>query len=436
MLALYNLLLSLLFLLLLPFALCYLLFKPKLWGEVKERIGLFPQRVNNYLKGLKQEKKDLIWVHAASVGELMMAKTIIGELVNKYSNIGYLVSTNSSSGMKMAAQLFGSEKHILIPLDLPWIMKLLVSRIKPKVTILVEFEAWPNFIDNLSRIGSKIVLVNASMNKKIIKSYNYFPGLLTTTLNKLDFLGMQSEEEAEKVKALGVERSKIKITGNMKFDNYFKAKDKMGASELKDRLQIPRNAPILIAGSTHSGEEEMLFRIYPEIKKEIKDLLLIIAPRHLERTEEVKLLGESYNLKMVECTKFDTPGFRWSFADGIIILDTMGELADLYTIASVVFVGGSLVDNGGHNLFEPVIYGKPVLFGPYIQDFKETAELLLENQIGIMVKNEEELKNKILLLLQDENRRREIRGKAEELLAIEKGAVKRSIKIIQELLKE
>ena len=436
MLMIYNLLLSLLFLLLLPFALCYLPFKPKLWGEVKERIGIFPKQVSNYIKSLKQEKKDLLWIHAASVGELMMAKSIIGELVNKYSKLGYLVSTNSSSGMKMAAQLFGSEKHILIPLDLPWIIKPLVKRIKPKVTILVEFEAWPNFVASLSRIGSKIVLVNASMNKKIIKSYNYFPGLLTTTLNKLDFLGMQSEEEAEKVKALGVERSKIKITGNMKFDNYFKAKDKMGASELKDRLQIPRNAPILIAGSTHSGEEEMLFRIYPEIKKEIRDLLLIIAPRHLERTEEVKLLGESYNLKMVECTKFDTPGFRWSFADGIIILDTMGELADLYTIASVVFVGGSLVDNGGHNLFEPVIYGKPVLFGPYIQDFKETAELLLENQIGIMVKNEEELKNKILLLLQDENRRREIRGKAEELLAIEKGAVKRSIKIIQELLKE
>ena len=436
MLVLYNLLLSLLFLLLLPFALCYLLFKPKLWGEVKERIGLFPQRVNNYLKGLKQEKKDLIWVHAASVGELMMAKTIIGESVNKYSNIGYLVSTNSSSGMKMAAQLFGSEKHILIPLDLPWIMKLLVSRIKPKVTILVEFEAWPNFIDNLSRIGSKIVLVNASMNKKIIKSYNYFPGLLTTTLNKLDFLGMQSEEEAEKVKALGVEQSKIIITGNMKFDNYFKAKDKMGASELKDRLQIPRNAPILIAGSTHSGEEEMLFRIYPEIKKEIKDLLLIIAPRHLERTEEVKLLGESYNFKMVERTKFDTPGFRWSFADGIIILDTIGELADLYTIATIAFVGGSLVNIGCHNILEPVIHCKPVLFGPFIQNVTEFAELLIENQIGTMVNNEDELKNKILLLLQDENRRREIRGKAEELLAIEKGAVKRSIKIIQELLKE
>jgi 3-deoxy-D-manno-octulosonic-acid transferase len=436
MLMIYNLLFSLLFLLLLPFALCYLPFKPKLWGEVKERIGIFPKQVSNYIKSLKQEKKDLLWIHAASVGELMMAKTIIGELVNKYSNIGYLVSTNSSSGMKMAVQLFGAEKHILIPLDLPWMTKLLVSRIKPKVTILVEFEAWPNFVDNLSRIGSKIVLVNASMNKKIIKSYNYFPGLLTTTLNKLDFLGMQSEEEAEKVKALGVERSKIKITGNMKFDNYFKAKDKMGASELKDRLQIPRNAPILIAGSTHSGEEEMLFRIYPEIKKEIKDLLLIIAPRHLERTEEVKLLGESYNFKMVERTKFDTPGFRWSFADGIIILDTIGELADLYTIATIAFVGGSLVNIGCHNILEPVIHCKPVLFGPFIQNVTEFAELLIENQIGTMVNNEDELKNKILLLLQDENRRREIRGKAEELLAIEKGAVKRSIKIIQELLKE
>ncbi len=139
---------------------------------------------------------------------------------------------------------------------------------------------------------------------------------------------------------------------------------------------------------------------------------------------------------MVERTKFDTPGFRWSFADGIIILDTIGELADLYTIATIAFVGGSLVNIGCHNILEPVIHCKPVLFGPFIQNVTEFAELLIENQIGTMVNNEDELKNKILLLLQDENRRREIRGKAEELLAIEKGAVKRSIKIIQELLKE
>lgn len=430
----YNILISAFFLLLLPLSLLFIFLKTEL--VVKEftgRLGIYPEKFNNYIDYLKKEEIELIWLHAASVGELMMAKCIIEKLVEQYPNIGYIVSTNSSSGMKMAEQLFGQEKTILIPMDLPWITKSLVNKIKPKVTILVEFEAWPNFINYLSKIGSKIVLINGSMDKKIFKYYKIFPGLLKATLNRLDLICMQSEKEKEKIKALGVTHSKIKITGNMKFNNYAKIIDKEEIKGLKDQLKIPYNANIFIAGSTHAGEEEVIFGIYQDINKEISDLVLIIAPRNIERTNKIKRLGEKYKLKMIERSKIDLECTQ-SIGDQVIILDTIGELADLYAIATIVFVGGSLVNKGGHNILEPVIYGKPVLFGPYIQDFKESADILLENKIGIMVKNENELKNNVLFFLRNGNYRRIITEKARDLFKKEKEASKKNIDILNNIL--
>jgi 3-deoxy-D-manno-octulosonic-acid transferase len=433
----YNILISALFLLFLPLSLLFVFIKAEF--AVKEftgRLGFYPKHFNDYIKLVKKEKKDLVWIHAASLGEIKMATTIMKELNENQVNLSYIVSTNSSAGRQMAERLFGPEKTILIPLDLPWIIKSLVGRIKPKVTILVEFEARPNFIYNLSRIGSKIILLNGSMDNKILKDYVYFPGLLSSILSKLDFLGMKTEEEVAKVRKLRIEPSKIKVTGNMKMENSLKIVDEQSRNILKERLKIPYHVDVIIIGSTHSGEEELIFKIYQDIKREIKDVVLILAPRHIERTNRIKILGESYQLKLVERTKIDVVVNRQLADDEIIILDTIGELAALYSIATVVFVGGSLVDKGGHNLFEPVVYGKPVLFGPYIQDFKESAELLLENQIAIMVKNEEELKTQILFLLKDKARQQLIFDKASELLRKENGLIKKNIKIIEEYLKK
>ena len=430
----YNILISSLFLTFLPLSLLYLFSKTEfVVKEYLERLGIYPKPFKNYIKLIKKEKKDLVWIHAASLGEIKMATTIINGLQEKEVNLNYIVSTNSSAGRQMAERLFGPEKTILIPVDLPWIIKHLVEKIKPRLSIFVEFEAHPNFIHYLSKVGSKLVLINGSMDNKIIKEYNYFPGLLARTLRKFDFLGMKTEEEEENVKNMGIEPDKIEVTGNIKMNYFLKLIDEDKVKNIKQKLKIPHNAEVIVVGSTHSGEEELIFRIYWEIKNEVENVFFILAPRHIERTKRIKLLGGRYQLKLVERTKIDLLD-GWLKKDEILILDTMGELADLYSIATIVFVGGSLVDKGGHNLFEPVVYGKPVLFGPYIQDFEESAHLLQERRIGIMVNDEEELKTQIISLLKNKTEQRAIYERAKELLKEDKGMMERYINIVEQLL--
>lgn len=430
----YNILISSLFLTFLPLSLLYLFSKTEfVVKEYLERLGIYPKPFKNYIKLIKKEKKDLVWIHAASLGEIKMATTIINGLQEKEVNLNYIVSTNSSAGRQMAERLFGPEKTILIPVDLPWIIKHLVEKIKPRLSIFVEFEAHPNFIHYLSKVGSKLVLINGSMDNKIIKEYNYFPGLLARTLRKFDFLGMKTEEEEENVKNMGIEPDKIEVTGNIKMNYFLKLIDEDKVKNIKQKLKIPHNAEVIVVGSTHSGEEELIFRIYWEIKNEVENVFFILAPRHIERTKRIKLLGGRYQLKLVERTKIDLLD-GWLKKDEILILDTMGELADLYSIATIVFVGGSLVDKGGHNLFEPVVYGKPVLFGPYIQDFEESAHLLQERRIGIMVNDEEELKTQIISLLKNKTEQRAIYERAKELLKEDKGMMERYINIVKQFL--
>lgn len=434
MFVLYNILISALFLLFLPLSLLYLFSKTEfVVKEYLERLGIYPKCFKDYIKLVKKEKKDLVWIHAASLGEIKMATAIMNGLREKQINLNYIVSTNSSAGRQMAERLFGPEKTILIPVDLPWIIKYLVETIKPKLSIFVEFEAHPNFIHFLSKVGSKLVLINGSMDNKIINDYDYFPGLLARTLRKFDFLGMKTDEEVEKVKNMGIEPEKIEVTGNIKMDYSLKTTDEDKINRIKQRLKIPHNAEVIVVGSTHSGEEGLFFKIYREIRSEVENAVLILAPRHIERTKRIKRLGERYGLKLVERTKIDSLD-RWLEEDEIIILDTMGELADLYSVATIVFVGGSLVDKGGHNLFEPVVYGKPVLFGPYIQDFEESAQLIQEKRIGIMVKDEEELKTQIISLLKDKTEQRAIYERARKLLMEDKGLMGRYINIVEQLL--
>ncbi|HHW11593.1 MAG TPA: hypothetical protein GXX33_01115 [Firmicutes bacterium] len=431
---LYNLLLSLLFWLLLPLALVVLLLKPNLAGELRERLGKTPPGFAVYLRKLKKENKTIVWINAASVGELMISRPIVRELVEKNENYGFVISTNSRSGVRMAKQLFGEEKVFLLPFDFPWIARRVAKSIQPRLTILVEFEMGPNLIYQLIKTGSKVILINAAMANKTVKMYRKVPGLLKKTLQRLTFIGVQTQEERTEIIALGVTPEKIEVTGNMKFDSSAKPLEGEERAALKQGLRIPAHKQVLIAGSTHPGEEEILYRVYAKLQKELPDLVLIIAPRQIERTAELRQLAEKYGFTVIERTKIASHEFVHDPGHNVIILDTIGELADLYSIATVVFVGGSLVDQGGHNLLEPVIYQKPVLFGPYINDFREISRKLTEKQIGIMVNNEEELYHKLFSLLSDQNRLQEIAERAADLLVEMGGSTQRNLSVIWKVL--
>ena len=430
MIFLYNLSLLVLFLLLIPLALVILILKPNLVRKLLERLGKVPPAFASYLQELKKENKAVIWINAASVGELMMSQPIIRELTSRDASLGYIISTNSSSGLKMGKQLFGEEKVFLLPIDLPWIAKRMAQKIGPKLTILVEFEMGPNLIRQLVKTGSRIVLINATMENNTAKMYSKIPSLFKDTLNQLDFIGVQNQEEKERMLALGVKPTNIKVTGNMKYDNRSKRVEGVEQLALKKRLQIPEHKQVLIAGSTQPGEKENIFRVYTELKKELADLVLIVAPRQIERTAELKQLAEMYGFTAIERTKIvgheDCP----TTGHNVIILDTIGELADLYSIATVVFVGGTFAKIGGHNLLEPVFYGKPVLFGPVIYKVRKMADYLQQNGIGIMVRNEDELRKTLLSLLQDEERLQTIAHRAKDFLEVMGGATQRNMQVI------
>ncbi len=431
---LYNLVVSVLFLCLLPLALLIPLLKQNISRELMERLGCFSKVIEDYLQALKKAKKDVIWINAASVGEIIMVQPLIKELSVMYPNAGYIIVTNSSSGQQMAKKLFGAEKVILQPLDLPAITRRVAQKVKPKLTIVVEFEMWPNIIQALSKVGSKVVLINGAMDNKILKYYRLFPGLLKATLNKLDFLGMKNETEKKIVDSLGVKPSKIRVTGDLKYDGSFKVTCKDDKKAIKDSLDIPENAIVLVAGSTHPGEEEIIFKVYIELKEEFKDLVLIIAPRQIERVAEIRQLGEGYSLKPVERTRLAAKDFKGTLGYEVVILDTIGELADLYSISTIAFVGGSFAKIGGHNLLEPVFYGKPVLFGPNIFKVQKTAEWLIDQNVGILVENEDELKEELFSLLQDQKRRQTIGQKATALIQVREGATNNNLKVIREFL--
>jgi 3-deoxy-D-manno-octulosonic-acid transferase len=431
---LYNLVVHVLVLCLLPLALLISLLKPNISREIMERLGLYSKEFADYLHALKQAKKDIIWLNAASVGEIIMVQPLIKELGERYPNSGYIVVTNSCSGQQMANKLFGAEKVILQPLDLPGIARRVARKVKPKLTIVVEFEMWPNIIQALSKVGSKVVLINGAMDNKILKYYRLFPGLLKATLNKLDFLGMKNETEKKIVDSLGVKPSKIRVTGDLKYDGSFKVMCKDDKKAIKDSLDIPENAIVLVAGSTHPGEEEIIFKVYIELKEEFKDLVLIIAPRQIERVAEIRQLGEGYSLKPVERTRLAAKDFKGTLGYEVVILDTIGELVDLYSISTIAFVGGSFAKIGGHNLLEPVFYGKPVLFGPNIFKVQKTAEWLIDQNVGILVENEDELKEELFSLLQDQKRRQTIGQKATALIQAREGATNNNLKVIREFL--
>lgn len=436
MLTLYSFVVLVLFLCLLPFALLVSFVKPNIFRELMERLGFYSKSFTEYLQALKRQKKAIIWVNAASVGEITMVQPLIKELDARLPNSGYLVVVNSRSGEQMANKLFGAEKVILQPLDLPGVTRMVARKIRPQLTIAAEFEMWPNIIRELSKVGSKMVLLNGAMDNKILQYYRFFPGLLTSTLNRLELLGMKNEAEKKMVQALGVMPKKVRVTGDLKYDGGLKNLPEAERKALSGSLQLPDDAFVFVAGSTHPGEEEIIFQVYRELKAEFPKLVLIIAPRHIERSGEVKQSAVRFNLKTIERTRITekapsegTNGYE------VLILDTIGELADLYSVSTLAFVGGSLVKKGGHNLLEPVLFGKPVLFGPYIQDFQRIAETLLRNNIGIMVQDREDLKQKTRLLLRDEARRRAISAQAQELLEKEKGALTRSLNMIEELMK-
>ncbi len=418
---------DLIYLILAIFYLPLRFFKGKGLGGISERLGIYPPE---FIQQVKNKKT--IWVHAVSVGEILSSAPLLNSIKKEFPQYKLVVSTTTAAGYSMAKKILGVQDLLIyFPFDLSIIVKRAVEILNPVLFILMEKEFWPNLINRLNKNNVPVVVINGRLSSKSLAKYRKVKFLLPGIFTKISLFCMQSKTDASRVAELGINQDKIKITGNLKFDASATAEIPREIQE-KYRESLVSNKSLLLAGSTHRGEEEILIKIYSQLRLEEKGWILLIAPRHLERVEEVEQAAAKYGFNGLRISNLTSSPKRDSI---IYILDTMGELKTFYSLSDLVFVGGSLIPFGGHNLIEPAYFSKPIIFGKHIFNFQEIADEFVARGAGIMVNSLQELKETIALLASDRKKREEIGLKGKNVVNANLGATQRNIQEIKKIIR-
>ncbi len=418
----YNSLLSLLLILSLPFILLALLFTRGIRVGFLERVGFYPRRVKDALLGSRP-----VWIHAVSVGEVRAANSLVIEIRKRFPDRKILLSTFTRAGYRMACQSQPiADGVIFLPLDHPWVIRRTLSLFDPALLIFLETEFWPNLLHLAHSRGVPTLLISGRISPRAFRRYRFFRWFFSRVLRQITTFGMQSQQYAERVADLGVDPNKVMVTGNLKHANWGSLEAE-GMDETMGSLNGDTPRRILVAGSTHRGEEQVLLDTFLNLKSRNPDLLMILAPRHPQRFDEVEKLLQRKKLNYVK--KSEMNGHGAGDAD-IVFLDTLGELPAIYRLAHVVFIGGSLVDAGGHNLIEPARWSKPVLFGPHMANFSDLADEMKQQGGGIEVSGEEDLTRVISMFLGEPEKALEVGEKAKRVVEGDRGVVDRSMGLI------
>jgi 3-deoxy-D-manno-octulosonic-acid transferase len=427
---LYNLVLILLAIMVVPY---YIVrsFKYRTYREgMRERFG-------NYSPELLSELKEstFIWVHAVSVGETRAAIPLLKALREQYPDYRILVSNVTETGHRISASSPWVDHTIFFPFDFSWTIKKVFSQLKPAMVIIVETELWPNFIQQASAAEIPLVLVNGRLSDRSYPRYRRFKFFLKPLLERFSVLCMQSQTDSARVVSLGAARRKVENTGNLKYDYELNQPADEELLSRKNKYRLSNKVQIFVAGSTHEGEESQVIEVYQRLLDECnKNLCLILIPRHPERCRDVQTQLEEQGIKCRLRSQL-LAGDTELPSGGVLLIDTLGEVIDCYSIADLVFVGGSLVNVGGHNLLEAALVSKPVLFGPHVQNFKEISAKLIRAGGGIRVADKTDLFRQCQLLLNDLPRAR-VMGQAGQALILENsGAAQRTMGQLQRILK-
>ncbi len=399
------------------------LFKKKFHKGFLARLGMLP-------KELKLDRP--IWIHAVSVGEVMSIKKMLEELRLAYPGKKFVISTVTPTGNKIARGIAKAEDLVTyLPLDLSFIVRPVIDKINPCLFIIAETEIWPNLISCLYKKNIPVMIVNARISGRSFKGYLSVKYLLRPILEKINQCCAQSETDAQRLLCLGVNKDKLRITGNLKFDSLISGK---AGVDCRAKLRLMPKEKLFIAASTHPGEEEIILAAFTRLKEGAPDLRLLIAPRHPERSPQICELVKKSGFWPRRTGSLDKEESDRQEDETVFILDTIGELIGFYAIADIVFVGGSLVKKGGQNILEPASLGKPVLFGPYMFNFRDIAGMFLKAEAALAVHNGEELKEKIEYLLGYPSKIDEMAKKARGLIAQNQGATKRNLESIRIIL--
>ena len=405
------------------FYLPVLILKKKIHRGFLFRLGLSPV----------EERSDRpVWLHAVSVGETMAIRNLLESLRKEYPAKKFVVSTVTPTGNKIARSYAKETDSIIyLPLDLSFIVNKFIRKINPSFFIITETELWPNLISLLAKRNIGIILVNGRISDRSFKGYKLISFLIKPVLNKINLYCVQTQEDLHRLEKLGVAKEKIKVTGNMKFDSIDQAVFKKDYTQLRGKLNLRPQDKLLLAGSTHPGEEELILEVYAKLLSDQRNLKLLIAPRHPQRSRVIEKEISRLGFTPLSLSRGGGKDSVSPAGKDIFILDTIGELISYYSIADIVFMGGSLVKIGGHNLLEPAGFAKPVLFGPYMFNFRDISRSFLNNQAAIMVEDAQQLSQQVRNLLDDPSLAKSIGKKAQELILRNQGASLRNVKWIK-----
>ena len=426
---LYNLLALLLVVLAAPVFIIRLIREEGFGQRLRQSFGFLPHR-----DVAPVAHKNCIWLHAASVGEIVAASPIVKEIRQTFPEKPILVSVVTAAGYTMAKRIIvEADSIIFFPLDLPNISHNVVKKIRPSVFLLVETELWPNFLRAARHFSIPVMMVNGRISDKSVKQYRYLHTVLKSMLGTVEKFCMQSTIDAQHIIRLGADPKRVVVTGNTKFDQNYTSVTLEEQEHIRKEMGFPQNSPILLAGSTHKGEEEFLLKALAKVRENSPNLKLVIAPRDVMRATEIANLTVNYGFIAKRRTALlEEP----STSHDVVILDTIGELGKIYSVGTVVYVGGSLIAQGGHNILEPAAHGKPIIVGPHMFNFKDTYALFSARQACITVDDAASLAENIIELLNNEELCNRMSEETLTIIKENRGAARNSMIYLREILQQ
>ncbi|MGE0463242.1 MAG: 3-deoxy-D-manno-octulosonic acid transferase [Vicinamibacterales bacterium] len=394
-------------------------------GSLGQRMGYLPVSFN-------MDGDESIWIHAVSVGEVLTARPLIADLRKRYPQLKVFLSTTTIAGQQLARRSVPNVDEVFyFPFDLGIFVRRTLDLVRPRMFLMMETEIWPVVLRECRRRGVRTAVVNGRLSTRSFSRYRMIRPFMRRVLLDVDRFCVQSDESARRFIDLGADPARVMITGSLKFDSL----DPPGQVRARDRVlryfRVAASRPIIVAGSTMKGEEAAVLRAFRRVRAAWPSALLIVAPRHPERFTEVEQLcrGEGWKTARRSELAIDAD----PRAD-IVVLDTIGELATLYQLGTVVFVGGSLVPTGGHNVLEPAIFGKPIVFGPHMDNFREIADTFLASGAAVRLDDEGQLEEAFLGLLGDPVRRARLGAAARALVEANRGAKDKTMTVLEGLV--
>jgi 3-deoxy-D-manno-octulosonic-acid transferase len=407
----------------LPYWLFRMVRDQKYRAGLAERFGKVPRRL------VDATRRSTIWVHAVSVGEVLAVTRLVAELQKSHPEHRIYISTTTDTGQKLARQRFGEENVFYFPVDFPFAIRSYLNTLRPDLLVLAETEFWPNVLRLTRQSGARVAIVNARISDRSRRGYRFLRSLMVPVLTNVSVFLAQTQTDRERLIEIGAPPDRVEVTGNLKFDVAAPEPPAIVAS-LRAAFHNTNTGPIIVAGSTMDGEESLLLRTFEIVRGSHPHAVMILAPRHPQRFQNVCDLVTSLGLPVLRRS-------LWSGEDlggTVFVLDSIGELAAIYALTDLAFVGGSLVEYGGHNILEPAQYGIATLIGPHYENFRDMVNLFRRTD-AVRVVGPAELPLAFVDLISNRGEREALGRRALDALRTQTGATERALHILRSLLK-